>query len=191
MNINEVICSRSDSLLVVIDAQTRLLAAMPESTRQAMLGACATLLQAAALLDIPTLLTEHYPAGIGGTQPELLALQPDVSEVIAKDQFSARGVAQFDRLLAACGRRQLVICGAEAHVCVLQTAMQLRTEDFAVFIAADAVASRRQTNCDNALERMRAADIAIANVESVLFEWLGDRSHPRFGDVLALIKQHG
>ena len=188
MNTNEVICSRSDSLLVVIDAQTRLLAAMPEATRQGLLGACSTLLRAAALLDIPTLMTEHYPSGIGGTQPELLAIRPDVSHVIAKDTFCARGVAQFDRLLTASGRRQLVICGAEAHVCVLQTAMRLRAENFTVFIAADAVASRREANRSNALERMRAASISIANVESVLFEWLRDRSHPHFNDVLALIK---
>lgn len=182
------ICEQAQSLLVVIDVQTRLMAAMNRESRDAVVGGAGQLLRAAGLLDIPVIISEQYPRGLGHTEPVVAEHKPAVCEVVEKTAFSVRGVEQFDKLLEMTGRRQIVLCGAEAHVCVLQSALMLCRDGYDVFVAADAVCSRATGNRDNALFRMQSAGAAITNVESVLFEWLGDSRHPAFKDVSAIIQ---
>ena len=169
----------ADSSLVVIDVQERLAAVMP--ARDAVVHATGILIEAAVRLDIPVVLTEQYPRGLGHTVPELAASVPASATRIEKTSFSACGSLSLSR-------PQAVLAGMEAHVCVLQTALELSASGFEVFVAADAVTSRTQANYANALARMQAAGVIVANVESLLFEWLRDASHEHFRALSKLIR---
>lgn len=174
------------SLLLVIDFQTRLMPAIADG--DAVLRNALILAQAAQALSIPTLATEQYPAGLGHTAAEIAAL---CRENVEKTTFGACGSPAFlsaVRRLAPCSAPTLLISGCEAHVCVLQTALQLHVQGFDVRLVVDAVGSRSAISKHTALERMRAAGIGLVTTEMVLFEWLRDAKHPQFRDLSRLIK---
>lgn len=181
------ICRQPHSLLLVVDIQTRVIAAMPGTERDTVIAGSGRLMRAAGLLDIPTVITEQYPSGLGPTDPAVLKHSPPVCERIEKTAFSARGVKAFDQLLAMSDRSQVIICGVETHVCVLQSALRLQRDGFTVFVAADAVGSRSPANRDIALARMARAGVIVSNVESIICEWLGDSTHPAFREISALL----
>lgn len=182
------LCRAEDSRLLVIDIQTRLMAAMPAESGATTIDSVNRLMDAAALLEIPTVISEHCPDSLGHTEPAVLAHCPPTCDRIEKTAFPLPGVAAFDTLLSMTDRHQVVICGAETHVCVLQSALQLQHNGFEVFVVADAVCSRHPCQYDNALARLSAAGVSISHSESVIFEWVGDATHPAFRDVLALIR---
>lgn len=178
------ILDRGRSALVLIDLQARLLPAIAGHER--VLERASRLLEAARLLDVPVLATEHCPERIGATVAVLgERLRPD--EVHAKRAFSAAGLAAFARLAAA-GRDQLVLAGTEAHVCVLQTALGLRAAGARVAVAADAVGSRAASDLELGLARLARAGVEIVSSEMVLFEWLGDADDPAFKQVHRLLR---
>lgn len=183
-----MLCHAGSSQMVGIDLQTRLFAAMPTEERAAVIENTAVLLQAAATLDIPVLMTEQYPRGLGATDPAIVEKLPVNTQRFEKTGFSCCAAEGFVATLNSTGRRQVVMVGQEAHVCVLQTALDLFTAGYRVFVVEDGVCSR---NCDhkrNALARMAASGIIVTNVESVLFEWLGDAANPQFKPLSALIR---
>lgn len=144
----------------------------------------ARLLQAARLLDVPRSFTEQNPARLGGTVPELA---PEAGEVVmAKMSFDACGDTALAKAVPA--DQRLVVCGCEAHVCVLQTVLGLMKAGRAVAVVADATGSRAPANRDTALARMARHGAEIVTTEMVVFEWLRSASHPRFREVVALIK---
>jgi nicotinamidase-related amidase len=169
------------SLLLLIDFQARLLPAILDG--DAALARARTLSQGAGILAVPRLITEHCADKIGATTPALAA---DAIPVIAKTSFGAWPADGFEAALQ--GRRDIVVAGVETHVCVLQTVMQLLERDYRVWIAADAVGSRRAEDKALGLQRMAAAGARIVTSEMVLFEWLGHAGHPSFRPVMALIK---
>ncbi len=173
---NSLLASAADSALVVIDIQERLAAAMPPETLAAVIRNTRILMQAAELLGIPVLVTEQYPKGLGHTVADL----PAAGTRIEKTRFSCGA-------LDVIGRSQLILAGMEAHVCVLQSALELQATHH-VFVAADAVCSRRAENRENALKRMRAAGVTVTNTESVVFEWLRDARHEHFKAISALVR---
>ncbi|MEO6353089.1 MAG: isochorismatase family protein [Burkholderiaceae bacterium] len=176
----------SSSLLLVIDFQTRLMPAITDA--DAVLRNALILARAAQQLAIPALATEQYPAGLGHTAAEIAAL---CTESVEKTTFGACGTPAFlqaVRRLAPCSAPTLLISGCEAHVCVLQTALQLHAQGFDVRLVVDAVGSRSAISKHIALERMRAAGIGLVTTEMVLFEWLRDARHPQFRDLSKLIK---
>ncbi|MBZ5728654.1 MAG: isochorismatase family protein [Acidobacteriia bacterium] len=177
-----------DSVLAIIDVQERLAAAMPPIARAAVFANARILLAAAARLGIPVLATEQYPKGLGSTAAELAEMLPADTPRIEKTCFSSAGAAGFSAALAASGRAQVILAGMEAHVCVLQTALELRAARPEVFVVADACCSRNPQNHSNAIERMRAAGVVVANTESVLFEWLRDAKHEHFRAISALLR---
>lgn len=181
-----MLCRAQDSQLLVIDMQERLLSAMPEEPRTLVLTNTAMLLDAAGLLEIPVLHTEQYPKGLGPTHDTLRSHFAD-QPALEKTCFSCCGAPGFEPRLRDAGR-QIIICGIEAHVCVLQTAMQLHEKGFAVFVVADAVCSRSKHHYKNALARLAQAGISITNSESVLFEWMRDAKHPHFKSISKLIR---
>lgn len=182
------LCDAADSVLIVIDIQPTLTAAMPETDSEQMLANTIVLLQAANALEIPVLLTEQYPKGLGETEPSLLAYLPASAEKFQKTGFSCCADEGFRRVLEKNGRKQLVLVGQETHVCVLQTAFDLNDSGYTVFVAEDTVCSRKQDHRFFALERMRQAGISITNYESVLFEWMRDSTHPKFKELAKLIR---
>lgn len=170
------------SLLCVIDVQDRLLPAMADGDR--VVARCGRLAEAARLLDVPAMLTEQYPQGLGTTAAPLAAVLPGP---VTKMSFSCCGAGGFAAALPP-GRGAVVLCGLETHVCVAQTAFDLLARGFAVFVAVDAVASRHPIDHETALRRLEASGAILTTSEAVLFEWCGTAEHPRFQDVRKLVR---
>ncbi len=174
------------SQFVMIDVQSRLATVMPTDAMQAMIRNCSILAQTCRLLDVPVIVTEQYPQGLGNTLPELSALFPDVMPV-AKTAFSCMAEPKFHRQLTQ-DHVQIVLAGMETHICIVQTALDLINSGKQVFILEDAVISRNPANKANALARMRDAGCIITNTESVVFEWLGAGEGDVFKTVSKLIR---
>jgi len=181
------LCDTTHSQLVVIDIQERLVAAMPGKPRQQTLHNTERLVQAAKTLQIPITHTEQYPKGLGVTEKKLHAHLSD-SAAIEKTCFSCFAADGFISALASHQRQQIVLCGMESHVCLLQTAIELQQAGYQVFVVEDAVCSRHKQHHQNAISRLRQAGIIITNVESVIFEWLRDASHPDFKTLSRLLR---
>jgi nicotinamidase-related amidase len=182
------LCDAARTLLLVVDIQPTLTAAMPDQEAELMLNNTESLLQAAGTLGIPVLLSEQYPKGLGTTEPSLLEQLPAGTEKFEKTGFSCCAAAGFVKAVADAGRDQIVIVGQETHVCVLQTAFDLLNRGLTVFVAEDAVCSRKSTHKLFALERMRTGGATITNYESILFEWLRDAAHPEFKTLSKLLR---
>lgn len=183
------LCQSQFSQLLIIDAQERLAAAMDAQWREAVEANINRLIKAAKVLDIPVIATEHNPTGLGKTIDGIRAHLPETVVATEKTCFSCCTAAGFERSLTAePQRKQVVLVGMEAHICIVQTASGLQRWGYQVFVAADAICSRYSHHRDNALERMRHGGIHVTNAESVAFEWLGDSSHERFRPVWQLFK---
>lgn len=161
---------------------------MPNADRAEVERSASMLLKAAALLGIPVIATEQYRKGLGATVAAVAAELPADGSVIDKTQFSCCGAPSFMEQLSASGRSQVVIVGIEAHICVLQTAIDLLRADFDVFVIADGVCSRQEAHRQGALARLTQAGIVVSNRESVLFEWIRDAGHAKFKAVSALVR---
>ncbi len=173
------------SQLVIIDMQTCLLTAMQQDAMQAVIKNCGILAQAAAMLEVPVIVSEQYPKGLGNTVPELLDLLPNI-KVVEKLTFSCVAEPKFSRQLTR-DHSQMIVAGMEAHICVLQTAIDLQNSK-QVFVAEDAIISRNPANKANALARMRDAGCIISNTESIVFEWLGKADGDAFKVISKLIR---
>ncbi len=167
----------TDSCLLIIDVQEKLIGAMSEP--QLVLDNCAWLIQLAQTLNIPLLVSEQYPRGLGTT---VSSLKPLFNEevVMEKVHFSCTAETACKIQLEKIEKKQVVIAGIESHVCVLQTALGLLDMGKTVFIVADAVSSRRLSDKDLALARLRSAGVHIVSKEMVFFEWLHQAATPLF-----------
>ena len=174
------------SQLVVIDVQERLVAAVPEKSRQQTLSNTALLTQAANTLKIPITHTEQYPKGLGITEEVVRAHLTE--SAIEKTCFSCFAAEGFITAVSLAQRQQIILCGMESHVCVLQTAIELQQAGYQVFVVEDAVCSRHKRHHKNALVRLRQAGIIVTNAESVIFEWLRDASHPDFKSLSRMLR---
>jgi len=173
------------SVLCVIDVQKRLAPAMADPER--VVAKSALLMTAAARLDVPVLISEQYPKGLGPTVDALTKMAPEGS-IYPKIHFSCADDPDYRARLDALGRTQAVLTGMEAHVCVLQTALGARIAGYQVAVVADAVTSRDPANKAAALERMAANGVEIATTEMVVFEWLKAAGSDAFRELSALIK---
>lgn len=174
-----------DSVLVVIDMQERLVPAMLAPART--LKNTRLLIEAAGEVEVPVLLTEQYPEGLGHTVPELTNVSVQYP-VFAKLHFSCMEDAAFAAALRATGRSQVVLAGMEAHICVVQTAASLLEQGFDVFVASDATASRSAESEKACLDRLSAAGVGIVTSEMVVFEWLAKAGTAAFKKMLPKIK---
>lgn len=168
---NRLITDAHTSQLVLIDLQAKLATVMPNEAMQTTIQNTRVLLQAANILSITTLFTEQYPKGLGHTIPELLVFL-DAKSAIEKTAFSCLNEPKFKNKLCR-EKPQIILAGMEAHICVLQTALDLMASNHQVFIAEDAIISRHPAHKANAIARMREAGCIISNTESICFEWLG------------------
>lgn len=180
------ICSRDESQLVIIDIQQRLCGTMEPTSLQTVIRNCGILLQAAKTLDVPALYTEQYPQGLGATLPQLVQWLPPDNRV-EKTSFSCCEESEFCAHLDDT-RPQIVLAGMEAHICILQTALQLQEMHHRVFVVEDAVISRSPAHKVNALERLRQAGVVVTNTESVVFEWLKVAEGDNFKTISKLIR---
>lgn len=177
--------SRQESLLLIVDVQERLVSALDKDV---VVKRTATLTQAAKILEVPIIVTEQYPKGLGNTVSDIKQQLSSNSPIIEKSAFSAVKEKGFMELLKSYGRKQLVVCGIETHVCVHQTVADLLTEGYEVYIAKDACASRGKYEFKQGVERMQANGAKISCVEIILFEWLKSSKNPHFKAVQSLIK---
>jgi nicotinamidase-related amidase len=171
------------SALVVVDVQDKLLVKIP--TAAELVRNAAFLLDAAALVGVPSLGTEQYPKGLGPMTAELARRLPPT--LPAKTAFSCCGAAGFLTELRGLGRLNVVLTGMETHVCVSQTALDLLEAGFTVFLPVDALASRFAVDHDTALRRLERAGAIPTTAEAVAFEWVGDSAHPQFKALSRLV----
>ena len=177
---------RDYSQLIIIDMQQRLCDAMATDAIHTVIKNTGILLQSALLLEIPVIYTEQYPQGLGVTVPDLQSwLAADMR--IEKTTFSCCEEPRFNRHLTS-DRPQIILAGMEAHICILQTALQLQQMGRQVFVAEDAVTSRNVEHKTNALSRLRQSGIIVTNTESILFEWLAVAEGELFKKISTLIR---
>lgn len=172
------------SVLVIIDMQERLIPAMQAPART--IRNTRTLLFSAQELGVPVVMTEQYPAGLGHTVPELTGTPGAI--VLEKMHFSCMEDESFAATLDRIGRKQVVLAGMEAHICVVQTAASMIERNYDVFVVSDATASRTLESEQACLARLSACGVGIVTTEMVVFEWLGKAGTPAFKTLLPLIK---
>jgi isochorismate hydrolase len=170
------------AMLLVIDLQTRLL---PEiDAAEDVLGATAQLVRGAAVFSLP-----QYVRGLGPTHPMIDdLLRKSGVETIEKMTFSSCGAEPVREKLRAIDRQQIIVAGIEAHVCVLQTVLDLVAMDYQAFVCADAVGSRHELDYDLALARMQHSGATVTTVEAALFELCHASGTDRFKRLLEIVK---
>jgi nicotinamidase-related amidase len=188
--------------LLLVDYQERLMPSIHEA--RLVLANAMRLARVAQVLEVPAWGTEENPAGLGENPPELKAL---CRRTLAKMHFSAcadglvpllrapqraggnaRSLPKHLQKPPAPERNSIVIAGCEAHVCLMQTALDLLEEEFDVWVVTDACSSRTERNRDAAFDRLAGAGAELVTTEMVGFEWLRTAEHPMFKEVLALLK---
>ena len=175
----------ASSQLIIVDMQERLVPATVDG--DSVTANVEIVLDTAAILGVPYTISEQYPKGLGATVAPVLA-KADRDRVFDKVHFSCVDDDRLEASLRALDRRQTIVCGMEAHVCVLQSVLGLMESGYDVHVIADAVTSRTERNRDLALDRMREEGAAIVSTEMVVFEWLRTAGHPDFRVVSNLIK---
>jgi len=173
------------SQVVFIDIQEKLVDVMIKNEIKKVIDASTILIEAAKILEVPCLYTEQYPKGLGPTVKELKSLLPH--SPIEKKAFSCLDAPNFKSHLVK-SRPQIILCGLETHICILQTALALKVSGKEVFVVEDATLSRTNLNHQNAIHRLRSEGVVITNVESVIFEWLRVAQGDQFKAIAKLIK---
>lgn len=177
----------ANPVLVVVDVQERLFNAMDAERRDDMVANVKILVSAARRLDVPVVVTEQYPRGLGRTLPELRALLGDTPP-FEKTAFSCAGADGFMDRVRALGADHVILTGIEAHVCVLLTALDLLTRGLRVSIVADAVCSRRPANLEIGLDQARQAGAVVTATETVVFQLLGSADSDAFRELSKLLR---
>jgi nicotinamidase-related amidase len=172
--------------LLVIDVQERMEPTIPGWDRMA--HNCAVLLRMAAELGIPSLVTEHYPRGLGRTVDIVASAMLDPAARIEKTRFSAM-VDLVDEQLRTWRRATVLVCGIEAHVCVLQAVLDLQATGRQCFMASDAISGSQPDQIAPAFRRMERAGGISTGVMSAMYELMEDAKHPSFHACLKLAKQ--
>lgn len=181
------LCDVDNSCLIIIDVQAKLSSAIPEKVISRLRINTDILLSAANQLNIPIIATAQYPKGLGPIEEFITNQLNGSSKCFDKTRFSCLGADQLPEHLNQINKKQIILTGIEAHICVLQSALDFITEGYDVFVVTDAIASRKSTSYETALLRLNQAGCSLLNTESVLFEWLRDASHPEFKSLSKLI----
>lgn len=179
----------AQTVLVVIDVQSKLTPAMPHKIYERMRATTAMLVESARLLEIPVVTTEQYPQGIGHTVPELAAAC--AGGVIEKTSFGCCGEPAFLAALDRLGRRRVIVTGMETHVCVYQTVLGLLGAGYAVHLVRDAICSRHKEDFRAGVSNAARAGALVVTAEMVLFQLLRDSRHEQFRAISKLIKERG
>jgi nicotinamidase-related amidase len=177
--------NREEAVLIFIDVQRRLAEKMHD--KRQLFSNLECMIACAQKLDVPILLTEQIPEKLGGTSERFRIMLESIM-AIEKTAFSCCGEPVFTDAFEALGKKQAILVGIEAHVCVYQTALDLLKDGIEVFVVADGVSSRTPENKALALDAMRDAGAKIIPTETAVFALLRDASDPCFKELLKLIK---
>lgn len=183
---NRKVLHSENSALVIVDVQEAFRTVIGDFST--MTAKICTAIEGAKLLGIPLVVTEQYPRGLGSTVEELSLILPDDLKCFEKSSFGIMGDETIRATVDGLGKRQIVVCGLETHVCVSQSCHQLLDAGYDVFLLEDAVASRFETDRITGLDRLRAAGVVITSVEAMLFEGMRDSKYPNFKEIQALVK---
>lgn len=176
---------QQETALILVDVQGKLAEIVHKS--EEMLESLASLIKGLKALDIPIIWLEQNPKGLGPTNKKIADLLTD-NEPIPKITFSACQTDTIMKALTDLGRKQILLAGIETHICIYQTAAELKQLDYEVQVVADAVTSRTLTNHDIALDRIKDMGVQLTTVEMILFELMRTAEHQRFKEVLKAIK---
>jgi nicotinamidase-related amidase len=174
-----------DTVLVIVDVQGKLARLMAD--RETFFDNLQRMVKGALALELPILWVEQIPEKLGPTIPEVADLLPG-HRPITKTSFSCAGSEAFREALARLGRKQVLLAGMEAHVCVYQTALDLLATGYQVELVEDAISSRLASNKSVGVRKMLARGVTLTSTEMALFELLGDSGHPAFRAVQAIVK---
>jgi isochorismate hydrolase len=181
------LCDKDNSCLIIIDIQEKLSSAIPEKVISRLRQNTEILLTAANQLNVPVITTAQYPKGLGPTEEFITNKLTDSSKHFDKTCFSCLGAERMPEHLKQINKKQIILTGIEAHICVLQSAIDFVNEGYDVFIVTDAIASRKSTSYEITLSRLTQAGCSLLNTESVLFEWLRNAANPEFKALSKLI----
>jgi nicotinamidase-related amidase len=176
---------KEDTAAVIIDIQERLLPHMYDGEK--MLRNCEKLIEGLKILSVPISVTQQYTKGLGPTQPSIMEMFSDFS-FIEKTTFSCCGEPAFRENLSLSGKKNIIMCGIEAHVCVLQTCIDLIVDGYTPVIVADCISSRKPEDKLIAIERMRQEGARITTLESILFELTRQAGSDIFKSISRLVK---
>lgn len=174
-----------NTVLIVIDIQDRMLRVM--NNKERLLQNLVKLIRGVQVLDIPVILTEQYPGGLGPTLPEITELLPD-TQPIEKLCFNCCDEERFQQKLESLNRKQVLIAGIEAHICVYQTAMALLSQGYEVQVVVDCISSRELENKDVCLTKMSHVGISPTTTEMALFELLKVAKGEKFKQISNIVK---
>lgn len=181
--------TREESVIVVIDVQGKLATLMQDAL--ALSSTIETLIEASSLLSVPALWVEQLPDKLGSTIPSIANkisnFYPDL-EPIVKNSFSAIANQKFKQELKSLNRKQVVLVGIEAHICVYQTAQDLITEGYDVFVLIDGVSSRTAKNYQLGLARMEQLGVTLTSIEMLVFEWQKIAEGEKFKTITKLFR---
>lgn len=177
--------NRNECLLLLIDVQEKLVNVLDKDV---VVKRAANLVKAANIFEIPTIITEQYPKGLGHTVEQVKQNTSENTQIFEKTAFSVLKEEGFLDILKSYGKKQIVLCGIETHICVHQTAADLISVGFDVYVIKDACASRNKYEFKQGIERMQENGAKITCLEIVLFEWLETAKNPNFKEIQALIK---
>ncbi len=177
---------RNQCLCVAIDLQSSILAHMDESER--VLHQSSVLLKGMRILGIPIMVTEQCPKGLGPTAKEIQDILGERQRYLPKRAFGVLDDDQFAHLLHETGKHTLVLLGIEAHICLLQSVVDLQEKGYQCVVVADAISSRGKKDAEVALLRMQKEGAILTTTESVLFELLKTSTIPEFKEISKLIK---
>jgi nicotinamidase-related amidase len=178
--------SRESAALAVIDMQEAFRPAIADFGEVA--ARIGQAVEGARLLEVPVIVTEQYPKGLKHTAREIIDTLPADSKPIEKFCFSSCGAEDFLGALTSRRIKQVIVCGIEAHICVLQTSLDLLAEGFEVFLLTDCITSRRRENKEAAFARLTQAGAVLSSLEMALFEMMRTAEAPQFKAIQALLK---
>jgi nicotinamidase-related amidase len=173
-----------NSAVLIIDIQEKLVKMLEESD---VAKSSVIIAKSSETLNIPVIITEQYPKGLGNTINEIKETLTH-AKYIEKNTFSAYLSDELKNHLEKINKKQIIIFGIETHICVLQTALDLLNNGYEVFVVEDCCGSRKNKNKECALKRLLHAGAQIVTTEMVIFEWLKSSKHTSFKEVQAFIK---
>jgi len=185
MAVDKFLLDKNNALLLIIDIQERLAAVMKQKDQ--VVKNCLHLIELAKMQNIPVVVTEQYPKGLGHTLPELTAALP-AHAIAEKVAFNCCAEHSFNAVLKRFGKKKIIVTGMETHICVLQTSLGLIADGHDVHLVSDAVCSRTKENWKSGMEFIRNAGGVVTNTETALFQLLGVAGTPEFKAISQRIK---
>jgi nicotinamidase-related amidase len=180
-----MIVSSENTAVLVIDLQERLLPAMHKS--EELLANCMRLLKGTTGLNLKHYYTQQYTKGLGDTVKEIKSIETTFTH-FEKKSFSALGNEELNEKIKQNKNTNIIISGIEAHVCVLQTCIQLKHEGFNPIVVTNCISSRKTTDYEMAIERFKYENLMLATYESVLFELIESAESPNFKQISRIVK---